>query len=55
VIAVMVAQATGTQIDQVAPMTTRPPVRPIDLTALAALNDTGQAPDNLDKTGEVSP
>jgi hypothetical protein len=35
----MVAQATGTPIDRVAPMTARPPVRPVPLAALAALRD----------------
>jgi bacterioferritin-associated ferredoxin len=48
-IAALVAQATGTRIESVAPMTARPPVRPIALAALAALSDddrdegTGQA------------
>jgi NAD(P)H-nitrite reductase large subunit len=37
VIAAMVAQATGVPVDQVAPMTARPPVRVIPLEALAAL------------------
>lgn len=36
-IAALVAQATGTGIAHVAPMTARPPVRPIPLGALAAL------------------
>ena len=36
-IAVMVAEATGTAIAAVAPMTARPPVRPIPLGALADL------------------
>jgi glucose-6-phosphate isomerase len=39
VIAAMVAQATGVTIDQVAPMTARPPVRPISLVVLADLYD----------------
>ncbi len=38
VIAVMVAHATGTAIDRVAPMTVRPPTRPIALEALAGLD-----------------
>jgi NAD(P)H-nitrite reductase large subunit len=38
-IAVMVAETTGTPIEQVAPMTARPTVRPIPLGALADLND----------------
>jgi D-hydroxyproline dehydrogenase subunit alpha len=38
VIAAMAAQATGTPIDRVAGMTLRPPVRPMDLAALATLN-----------------
>jgi hypothetical protein len=38
-IAAIVAQATGTAIDRLAPMTTRPPVRPIPLAALANLHD----------------
>src|SRR5918998_4377173 len=38
VIAAMAAQATGTPIDRVAGMTMRPPVRPVDLEALATLN-----------------
>lgn len=37
-IAVMVAEATGTAIATVAPMTARPPVRPIPLGALADLD-----------------
>lgn len=39
VIAAMVAQATGTSIDRVAPMTSRPPVRPIPLETLASLTE----------------
>jgi hypothetical protein len=38
VIAAMVAQATGVPIDRVAGMTMRPPVRPLALETLAALN-----------------
>ncbi|MFN8663317.1 MAG: (2Fe-2S)-binding protein [Thermomicrobiales bacterium] len=36
-IAAMVAEGTGTPIRELAPMTARPPVRPIPLEALAAL------------------
>jgi NAD(P)H-nitrite reductase large subunit len=39
VIAAMVAQASGMSIDRIAPMTTRPPVRPLALESLANLND----------------
>jgi NAD(P)H-nitrite reductase large subunit len=39
VLAAMVAQATGTPIDHVAPMTSRPPVRPIPLETLAPLTE----------------
>ncbi len=35
VIAAMVAQATGVPIDRIAPMTARPPVRPLPLERLA--------------------
>ncbi len=35
--AAMVAEGTGVPIGQLAPMTARPPVRPIPLAALAAL------------------
>jgi hypothetical protein len=38
VIAALAAQATGVPIDRVAGMTMRPPVRPLALEALAALN-----------------
>jgi NAD(P)H-nitrite reductase large subunit len=37
-IAAMVAQATGVSIDRVAPMTARPPVRPIPLGMLAGVD-----------------
>lgn len=40
-IAATVAQATGTPIDRVGPMTARAPVRPIRLEALADLNGSG--------------
>jgi NAD(P)H-nitrite reductase large subunit len=40
-IAAMVSTVTGTPIDQVAPMTARPPTRPVALEVLAAMaNDT---------------
>ena len=39
VIAAMVAQATGVPIDRIAPMTARPPVRPLALESLASVND----------------
>lgn len=38
VIAAMVAQATGAQIDRIAPMTARPPLRPLLIDALANLD-----------------
>jgi NAD(P)H-nitrite reductase large subunit len=41
VVAAMVAQATGTTVDRVAPMTTRPPVRAIPLEVLADLDEAG--------------
>jgi NAD(P)H-nitrite reductase large subunit len=39
VIAAMVAQATGVPMDRVAPMTARPPIRPLSLESLADMND----------------
>jgi hypothetical protein len=42
VIAAMVAQATDVPIDRVAPITTRPPVRPLPLEALAGLELEGE-------------
>ncbi|MCA9863895.1 MAG: (2Fe-2S)-binding protein [Thermomicrobiales bacterium] len=36
-VAAIVAEGTGTPIGELAPMTARPPVRPIPLAALAAL------------------
>jgi bacterioferritin-associated ferredoxin len=39
VIAAMVAQATGVPIDRIAPLTARPPVRPLALESLANVND----------------
>lgn len=47
VIAAMVARATGTTIDRIAPMTARPPVRPI---ALEALADLGGSEADRDET-----
>ena len=44
-IAALVARATGTGIENVAPMTARPPVRPVPLEALANLaEEPGQQP-----------
>jgi hypothetical protein len=42
-IAAMVAEATATPIDELAPMTARPPVRPIPLEALAMLRTEERA------------
>ena len=39
-IAATVAEATGTPIEQIVPMTARPPVRPIPLEALADLSES---------------
>lgn len=39
VIATMVAQATGIDIDRIIAMTARPPVRPLALEALADMNE----------------
>jgi NAD(P)H-nitrite reductase large subunit len=50
VIAAMVAQATGTSLAEVAPLTARPPVRPIALEALADLAEP-EAP-ATDGTGD---
>ena len=36
-VAAIVAEGTGTPIDELAPMTARPPVRPIPLEAMATL------------------
>jgi NAD(P)H-nitrite reductase large subunit len=41
VIEALVAQATGTTVDRVAPMTARPPVRVVALEALADLDEAG--------------
>jgi hypothetical protein len=43
VLTAMVAQATGVSIDRVAPMTTRPPVRPLPLEALASLTEQSES------------
>ena len=45
VIAAMVAQATGVPIDRIAPMTARPPVRPLALESLANMRDLASDPD----------
>ncbi len=53
-IAAMVSEVTGTPIDQVAPMTARPPTRPVALEVLAATGgdaadrDESAARDNSD-------
>jgi bacterioferritin-associated ferredoxin len=39
VIAAMVAQATGAPIERIAPMSARPPVRPLALESLANMSD----------------
>lgn len=41
-IAAIVAQATGTPIGRLAPMTARPPVRPIPIERLAEMDDGGR-------------
>lgn len=46
VIAAVVAQATGTPVERLGPMTSRPPVRPIALEALADLYDGEDESDN---------
>jgi NAD(P)H-nitrite reductase large subunit len=45
VIAAMVAQASSVSIDRIAPMTSRPPVRPLALESLANMNDLSSDPD----------
>ena len=50
IIAAMTAQATGVPIDRLAGMTMRPPVRPLALEALVALNVHGVA-----SNGDESP
>jgi hypothetical protein len=52
VIAAMAAQATGVPIDRVAGMTMRPPVRPLDLEALATLNGLISNGDDLQTSDE---
>ena len=47
VIAAMAAQVTAMPIDRVAGMTTRPPVRPMALEALATLKDVVTSEDEL--------
>jgi D-hydroxyproline dehydrogenase subunit alpha len=51
VIAAMVAQATGTAVESVAPMTARPPVRPVAVEKLAELDGT-DAEDNATARGD---
>jgi len=52
VITAMVAQATGVPIDRVAPMTSRPPVRPLPLEVLAALATSPNVNEERDRNGE---
>jgi hypothetical protein len=52
VIATMVAQATGVTIDRVAPMTFRPPVRPILLDVLAHMGEEDPRGDENSEKGE---
>ncbi len=47
VIAAIVAQATGVPIDRIAPMTARPPVRPLTLESLANMSDVASDPDDF--------
>ena len=47
VIAAMVAQATGVPIDRIAPMTARPPVRPLAVESLANMSDLASGPDDF--------
>jgi NAD(P)H-nitrite reductase large subunit len=47
VIAAMVAQATGVPIARIAPMTARPPVRPLALESLANMSDLASHPDDF--------
>jgi NAD(P)H-nitrite reductase large subunit len=49
VIASLVAQATGVSIDQIAPMTARPPVRPLPLEVLAALANQSSVDEERDR------
>jgi D-hydroxyproline dehydrogenase subunit alpha len=52
VIAAMAAQVTAMPIDRVAGMTTRPPVRPLALEALATLNGIVTSEDELPASNE---
>ena len=47
VIAAVVAQAIGVPIDRIAPMTARPPVRPLALESLANMRDLASEPDDF--------
>jgi NAD(P)H-nitrite reductase large subunit len=47
-IAAIVSQATETAIDRLAPMTARPPVRPVPLEALATLHEQSHNADEAD-------
>lgn len=51
-IAAIIAQATGVPIERLAPMTARPPVRPILLVALAALGER-DTNDRQDREGDA--
>src|SRR4051795_2332594 len=51
VITAMVARATGVPIDRVAPMTSRPPVRPLPLEVLAALATSPNVNEERDRNG----
>jgi NAD(P)H-nitrite reductase large subunit len=54
-IATTVAQATGTPIDRIAPMTARAPVRPVRIEALADLygSDSGGVGPSVSEKGRV--
>jgi bacterioferritin-associated ferredoxin len=52
VITAMVAQATGVPIDRIAPMTARPPVRPLPLAILAALATSPNVDEERERNGE---
>ena len=52
VIAALVAQATGVSIDRVAPVTSRPPVRPLPLEALAAMETLSTVDEERDSNSE---
>jgi NAD(P)H-nitrite reductase large subunit len=51
-IAATMAQATGTAIERIAPMTARPPVRPIPLEALADLGESDEDGDGQQEREE---